>query len=113
MAFQKEAVRERDVENYCLQEFKKLGWLLPKWTSPSNRSVPDRIGLLPFGIVKLIEFKAPGKQPTPLQLKVHEKYRAMGHRVFIIDSKAKVDYYITLWTNVVQEARWKDVDLNT
>lgn len=107
MAFQKEAVRERDVEQYAISEFKKRGWLLPKWVSVNNRAVPDRIALMPGGLKKLIEFKAPGKKPTPLQQKLHQKYLKLGHRVIIIDSKAKVDYYIVLWENVIAERRFR------
>lgn len=107
MAFKNEAVRERDVESYCIQEFKKRGWLLVKWVSVNNRAVPDRIALMPGGLKKLIEFKAPGKEPTPLQKKLHEKYLKLGHRVTIIDSKARVDYFVTLWENTIAERRFR------
>jgi len=33
-----------------------------------------------------IEFKAPGKKPTPLQNAWHEKLRALGFTVHVIDN---------------------------
>jgi hypothetical protein len=105
MAFRTEATRERDVESYCMSEFKKRGWLLPKWVSVNNRAVPDRIALLPFGVIKLIEFKAPGKEPTPLQKKLHEQYAKLGHTVHVIDSKFKVDLAIARWEKIIDRRR--------
>ena len=33
-----------------------------------------------------IEFKAPGKKPTPLQAAWHDKLRALGFEVHVIDN---------------------------
>lgn len=41
--------------------------LFYKFSSPSNRGVPDRILVFPGGRVVFVEFKAPGKEPTALQ----------------------------------------------
>ena len=55
-----------------------------KFTSPSRRSVPDRMIYCP-GFIFFIEFKAPGKKPTPGQLREHERLRNAGQLVFICD----------------------------
>lgn len=97
MTFRNEAKNEKDVEKYLNQEVAKLGGKSYKWVSVNNRAVPDRIVLLPFGIVKIVELKAPGKRPTPLQAKVHEYMRTLCHDVIVIDTKFKVDIAINHW----------------
>lgn len=39
-------------------------------TSPSSNGVPDRLVLCPGGMAALVELKAPGKKPSPLQREV-------------------------------------------
>jgi hypothetical protein len=46
------------------------------------------------GQVIFVELKAPGKMPTHLQEKDHEKRRAMGYQVLVIDSEEKVDILV-------------------
>ena len=78
-------VREKYIETRVCEFAKKRGWLVYKWSSPNNRGVPDRI-FVRDRIVILIEFKAPGKKPTPLQNRTHEKLRAEGMEVYVIDN---------------------------
>lgn len=47
---------------------------------------PDALIILPNGRVLWIEFKAPGKTPTPLQLRRHADLRRLGHDVRVIES---------------------------
>lgn len=82
--------RERDIEAFFVKEAKKLGMLPIKFTSPVQRSLPDRLVLLPKGGVRFIEFKAPGAKPTPAQAALHETFRALGHPVDVIDSREGV-----------------------
>ena len=56
---------EKKLEKRCMDIAKANGWYTRKWSSPSNRGVPDRI-FLKEGEVIFVEFKAPGKVPTPL-----------------------------------------------
>src|SRR5690606_39994438 len=67
-------------------------WITPKFKSPMNRGVPDRIfmrgrlgenGVTPQLVY--VEFKAPGKKPTEQQALVHKQYREMGFPVWVID----------------------------
>jgi len=77
---------ERDVEKALVKRVKALGGLCEKFTSPTSRSVPDRIVTLPSGRVIFVELKAPGKKPTELQHRDHERRRALGCDVRVIDS---------------------------
>lgn len=84
-------MRERDIEAYLRDQVKAMGGWAPKWTSPGNNGVPDRIIFLPGGIIALAELKAPGEKPTPLQLVQHKRLCALGCDVRVIDNKEKVD----------------------
>lgn len=77
---------EKTVEAALVRRVKVLGGLCEKFTSPNNRSVPDRIVTLPGGRVVFVEVKAPGKKPTPLQARDHERRRELGCEVFVIDN---------------------------
>ena len=81
---------EKQIESYFIAQCKKLGILQYKFTSPSCRSVPDRL-LIHKGKTVYIEFKATGKTPTEKQLAEHYKIRAKGAEVYVIDSKELVD----------------------
>ena len=73
----KESVIEKTVCDYAISK----GWLCYKFTSPSNRAVPDRI-FIRNSIVLMIEFKAFGKNLTKLQLKIAGEIQSEGIRVF-------------------------------
>jgi hypothetical protein len=87
-------MRERDIEAYLRDQIKRLGGIAYKFVSPGNAGVPDRLVLLPAGRVAFVELKAPGKQPTPLQLRQQKRIRNLGFQVLVIDSKAGVDGFI-------------------
>ena len=76
---------ESTIEKKVSEFAKTQGWLTYKFTSPSNRGVPDRI-YLKSGDCFFIEFKAPDKQPTKLQKKVIKRIENQDFYVYIIDS---------------------------
>ena len=86
-------ILEKQVENALIARVKLLGGTCEKFTSPGRRSVPDRIISLPGGKIVFVECKAPGKKPTPLQLRDHEWRRAMGFNVRVVDSLAEANAF--------------------
>lgn len=86
-------MRESEIEKYLVRRVRENGGLAPKWVS-GERGVPDRIIILPRGRVMYAEIKAPGKKPSPLQVKWADTLRALGHKCYLIDSKAGVDAFI-------------------
>lgn len=89
-------MREGKIEEYLVYKVAKLGGKAYKWSSPSNRAVPDRICLFPVRLFYLVECKATGEEPTPLQHKVHKFLRKLGFEVLVIDSKPLVDEFIQM-----------------
>lgn len=78
---------EKNIEAWLVAEVKRRGGMAYKFTSPARRSVPDRLILMPGGAMFFVECKAPGKKPTEAQAREHERIRALGFDVFIVDSK--------------------------
>ncbi len=77
---------ERDIEKKVVAYGKSLGCLCYKFTSPSQRSVPDRLFIMPNGRgVFFIEFKRLGQKPTPAQAVEIEKIRKQGAMVYVLD----------------------------
>ncbi|EHI8551180.1 VRR-NUC domain-containing protein [Salmonella enterica] len=79
--------RESLIEKHLVAEVKKAGGIAYKFVSPGRRSVPDRLVLLPGGRLVFVECKAPGKLPRVDQLREHERLRALGFTVVVLDSK--------------------------
>lgn len=77
---------ERDIEKALCLRIKSLGGIAEKFTSPAKRSVPDRLVTLPGGRIVFVELKAPGKKPTPKQIKDHNTRRTLGCEVVVIDN---------------------------
>lgn len=77
---------EKDVEQALVRRVKALGGLCEKFTSPGRRSVPDRIVTMPGGRIIFVELKRPGAKPTEAQKKDHDRRRALGCDVRVIDN---------------------------
>lgn len=74
-----------DIEQPAREFAEKRGWLFEKVTSASRRGWPDRF-CARAGRIMLVEFKRPGKEPTPQQFKRHDELRAFGIEVHYIDN---------------------------
>ena len=82
---------EKEIENYLVRKIKNKKGIAYKFTSPGNSGVPDRLCLLPNGKIFFVELKPPGKKPRALQVNQITKITKLGQRVYVLDSKEKVD----------------------
>lgn len=80
-------IRESTVENNLVKKVKAAGGTAYKFTSPGRRAVPDRLVLLPGGRLVFVECKAPGETARPDQVREHNRLRALGFKVVVLDSK--------------------------
>lgn len=87
-------MRESKLERRLVREVERIGGRAPKWVSPGNRGVPDRIIILPDGRTVYAETKAPGKPLEPLQERWAKTLRGLGHKVYKIDSYEDIDLFI-------------------
>lgn len=89
-------MREREIEKYLRERIETAGGMCLKFTSPGRRHVPDRIVLMPHGVVVFVEVKRPGEMPREGQLREHERLRALGANVAVLDSKPTVDLFVAM-----------------
>ena len=78
-------MREKTIEANLVQAVHSMGGLAPKFVSPGFDGVPDRIVLLPHGVLAFIEVKAPGKKMRPLQVRRKRQLEQLGFSVYCID----------------------------
>lgn len=84
---------ENRIERRLVLRTKKLGGRAIKWVSPSMDSLPDRLIFLPGGILFMVETKRPGKVPSKKQEAVHGIFRALGFKVYWLDTLEKVEAF--------------------
>ena len=88
---------EREVESYLVRRVEEMGGMCPKFDSV--RGWPDRIVLLPSGVLAWVETKRPvGGVLSPAQLVVHEQLRRVGQQVYVVWSREEVDELLELLT---------------
>ena len=73
---------EREIESKARAKAIEAGGLCYKFTSPSRRSVPDRL-FIRDGRVVFIEFKRPGGKLTSGQEREIERLRRAGAEVHV------------------------------
>lgn len=75
------------------------GWTF-KLLSTHITGLPDRICLLPGGIVFFVEVKSTGKKPSKIQLHIHSKLKKLGFGVEVIDTTEKLDKLIAHYERI-------------
>lgn len=100
----KEIISEKDLERTFsghLNRTKKV-WVI-KLLSTFIKGLPDRMVICQGGYVGFAEIKTTGKKPTKIQTHIHEKLRALGFTVFVIDDLESRDNAIAFFLNKVKE----------
>lgn len=87
-------MREKIIEQKLVTAVKKQGGICPKFVSPGFDGMPDRLVLFPFGRFALVEVKAQGEKPRPLQLARHGMLRKLGYRVYVLDDVNQIERMI-------------------
>ena len=83
-------MREKTVEAKLVAAVKGMGGLAPKFISPGYDGMPDRLVLLPNGILAFVELKAPGKKLRPLQVRRKAQLEGLGFSVYCIDRPEQI-----------------------
>lgn len=108
----KDKQREKIIEKHLVDEVYDMNGKAYKWSSPGNKSVPDRICVFPYGIIAFVEVKASDKKvdPKSLQQKVITFLRNLEQVVLVINSKEQVDAFIEVTKTEIR--RRKEVRKN-
>lgn len=72
---------EQAVQRWATQH----GLLYIKLELQHHKGQPDDMFYLPGGRPILMEFKAPGEEPDPLQEFTHQQLRYLGYEIYVID----------------------------
>lgn len=100
----REIISEKDLErtfSECLNRTKKV-WVI-KLLSTFVKGLPDRMVICQGGYVGFAEIKTTGKKPTKIQTHIHEKLRALGFTVLVIDDLESRDNAIAFFLSKVRE----------
>lgn len=101
-------MRESKIEAYLVKRVKARGGEVRKVSWPGRRGAPDRLVMMPLQTVWhpqfadevipartiWVELKATGVAAEDYQLREHERMRAMGQHVEVIDSLGRVDWLL-------------------
>ena len=88
-------MRESTIEAYLCERVKDLGGEVRKVKWIGRRGAPDRVVMLPGGLLYWVELKRPGQKAEPHQAREHERMRGMGQRVLVIDSFEAIEALLT------------------
>lgn len=83
-------MREKQIEQKLVSEVKRRGGICPKWVSPGFDGVPDRLVFLPGKHFGMVEVKAPGEKPRPLQVSRHRLLEKLGFHTYILDGADQI-----------------------
>lgn len=78
---------EKDIENWLNKQVEKMGGLAFKFVSPGNPGVPDRIYILPDGMVWFVELKQQSGRVAGIQRWQRERLIRMGCRYRLVRGK--------------------------
>jgi hypothetical protein len=92
-------MRETLVESYLTQQARKLGGDSHKIMA-IEAGMPDRLVLLPGGLVYLVETKAPDGRLRPAQRVWHARALEKGTTVHVIWTKADVDTFLAQYARI-------------
>lgn len=104
------AVKEVVIEEYLVKEVNKIGGRAIKGNPRNQRGEADRFCFVPPGLVVVVEVKRPGQVPRKNQASKLVWFRKNGFQATYLDTKAKVDAFITWIKNYQKIYRVRRID---
>lgn len=93
-------MKEISVEEYLVDQVENgCGGICEKHVSPGRVGAPDRLVTWPYGVMDLVETKAPDKTARRSQQRDHKRRAKRNIHVYLIDTRSKVNVYIE-WRRV-------------
>lgn len=85
---------EKAIERKLVELTKANGGMCIKLLCDQLTGLPDRLCLFPNHRIAFVELKTTGRKPRRIQLYIHNKLRALGFRVEVIDTVERVNKFI-------------------
>lgn len=85
---------EKIVEHKLVEAVKSNGGMCIKLLCDQLIGLPDRMCLFPGHKIVFVELKTTGQKPKRIQMYMHNKLRALGFRVEVIDTVESVVNFV-------------------
>lgn len=82
---------EKYIERYLCTQIQQRGGICLKYSNQGAMGYPDRLCILPGGVIFWAELKSKGKHPTTLQKIRIDALTDLGCKVYVCDSVGAVD----------------------
>ena len=86
-----DAPKEVNIEAYLIRKVCDLGGKCCKFVSPGSAGMPDRLIILPGGVVAFVELKRLGEEPSDLQNKRIADLHKLGANAYWASTREQVD----------------------
>lgn len=90
----KQKESEKTLEARLVREIEARGGMALKYTSQFHRGIPDRICLLPYGLVYFVELKSTGQKPTKLQEHAMKELQCRAFDCRVVDSTESLEKFL-------------------
>ena len=87
-------MREREIEKKLVDGIRKLGGCAYKWVSPGRDGVPDRIVVLPGGIIWFVELKTDTGRVSPRQEYQLRYLESLGFNTIVVRGEEEVKTFL-------------------
>ncbi len=87
-------MREASIEHGLRLKLERLGCMFPKFTSPGNNGMPDRLCILPSGEIIFVEMKTTRGNLRPEQRVQIRRLRDHNVRTVVIYGKQDADNFV-------------------
>lgn len=85
---------EKVIERKLVEAVKANDGMCIKLLCDNLLGLPDRMVLMPHSKIAFVELKTTGRKPRRIQAYMHNKLRALGFRVEVIDTIKGVEQFI-------------------
>ena len=85
---------EKVIERKLVEAVKEKDGMCIKLLCDNLLGLPDRMVLMPHSKIAFVELKTTGRKPRRIQVFMHNKLRALGFRVEVIDTIKGVEQFI-------------------
>lgn len=85
---------EKVIERKLVEAVKANDGMCIKLLCDNLLGLPDRMVLMPHSKIAFVELKTTGRKPRRIQVFMHNKLRALGFRVEVIDTIKGVEQFI-------------------
>lgn len=103
---------EKKIEQELIKEVKAMGGICYKFMSPGRKHVPDRLCVLPKGIIFFVECKKEDEEPRSGQYRELVRLRDMDHHAYYVNSFEHLHALLTLMRKEIEDEPYLSKELS-